>query len=524
MKVKHKLLTSFVLVSFFAAASTGFISYQVAKKALLKEEYNKLNTARETKKRQVENYFEHIGNQIVTLSENYTIIDAVRQFTDAFYSVSKDEDECDLAKTQLEQYYKESYIPAFNSKSKIKLNLDDVFPTDVESIFLQNRYIVVPKIYSEFNRMQCCEDHFVDYETAHEKYHSILKRYSETFNYYDMFLVDAEKGFVIYSEEKDIEFATNLKTGLWRNTNLGIAYRQALASDEHDFFVFTDFELYKPDFRQPSAFIASPIFDGNEKTGVLIFQIMTEKLNSIMTNDFNWSVEGMGNTGECFLVGADLLMRSESRHLFVSPQEYKARLKSSGFSNNIIEDIIANGSAILTQPVPTEAVQKALKGQTGTGILTNYLNEISLTSYSPLIYKNLNWAIISESNLEFEQVFLSLTKLRLHSVAFSSLIALLGAIISMLVSNLITTPLEKIFAGTKEITEGKPFKRVTLNSKDELGQLADSLNLMAEKLYATTYSKNQMDSLLNSMNDALFLVEPENYNGRELIIKMVNNS
>lgn len=524
MRVKQKILVSFVLVSFLAATSTGWISYEIAKKTLLKEEYNKLNATRETKKRQVESYFRQISNQIITFSENYMIIEAMQKFGDAFHSVSREEGACVDAKEKLSNYYLKNYIPKLNEKLPFLLNKKDVFPTDIETICLQSRYFSVSKGFENSKYDLYHKDFYADYEAAHNTYHPILQSYKEKFNFYNMFLVDADSGFVVYSEKKEVDFASNLKTGPWRDTNLGKVFRMAAASDSQDFCIFTDFELYLPDLLMPAAFAASPIFDGNEKIGVLVFQIKIDEINSIMTSDYRWEAEGMGKTGECYLVGADTYMRSDSRLLHESTEKYFAELKNSRFDNLTIEAIKRDSSTILVQPAASEPVMKALHGQTGAGIFRNYLNVISLTSYSPLDIPDFKWAIISESNLESEEVFLSLNKLRIHTAGIAFSIAILGAIVSIILSNLITKPLQKIILGTKEIAEGRLLKKVDIQSKDELGQLAESFNKMAENLYSTTYSKDQMDSLLNSMNDALFVVEPIDENNKDLFIKTVNEA
>ena len=56
-----------------------------------------------------------------------------------------------------------------------------------------------------------------------------------------------------------------------------------------------------------TSFIASPVFDGNKKIGVLAFQMPLEKITEIAN-----ARAGQGETGETYFVGQDLKLRSDS--------------------------------------------------------------------------------------------------------------------------------------------------------------------------------------------------------------------
>lgn len=49
--------------------------------------------------------------------------------------------------------------------------------------------------------------------------------------------------------------------------------------------------------------MSTPIFAGEKKTGVLIFQIPLKRMNAIMAQNYQWKDNGLGKTGETFLVG-----------------------------------------------------------------------------------------------------------------------------------------------------------------------------------------------------------------------------
>ena len=75
---------------------------------------------------------------------------------------------------------------------------------------------------------------------------------------------------------------------------------------------------------------------------------------------------GLGNTGETYLVGADLLMRSNS---FLDPV------------NHSVEGSFANPEL---GKVDTEAVQQAGLGNIGSQIVIDYNGNPVLSAYAPL--------------------------------------------------------------------------------------------------------------------------------------------
>lgn len=71
-------------------------------------------------------------------------------------------------------------------------------------------------------------------------------------------------------------------------------------------------------------------------------------------------------------------------------------------------------------------------------------------------------------------------------VAFSALfVFLVGGLLSYYLSSLVTRPLRQITATVSEIAAGDHSRRVGVNSKDELGQLASSFNKMLDRLEET---------------------------------------
>ena len=72
-----------------------------------------------------------------------------------------------------------------------------------------------------------------------------------------------------------------------------------------------------------------------------------------------------------------------------------------------------------------------------------------------------------------------------------------------------TKPIQELTVGAGIIGKGDLTHRVKIESEGELGQLANSFNKMTEDLQKTTVSKDYMDNIIQSMIDALIVVDTD---------------
>ncbi|HEB63505.1 MAG TPA: hypothetical protein ENJ07_03395 [Gammaproteobacteria bacterium] len=204
-----------------------------------------------------------------------------------------------------------------------------------------------------------------DYDHLHSALHTIFSQFQKTRGYYDLFLIDA-KGNVIYSIEKEPDFATNLIDGPWKDTSLAVIAGVILNEKKTDAVEFSDFSAYEPSEGEPALFVASSISDiDGELMGVLAFQIANQAINKIMH-----VTTGMGETGETYIVGKDFLMRSQSR--------------------------FSKASSVLKVRVETEPVKKALQGGNGVLEALDYRGVDVLSAYGSFKFDNTIWVVLAE--------------------------------------------------------------------------------------------------------------------------------
>ena len=205
------------------------------------------------------------------------------------------------------------------------------------------------------------------YSALHAERRDRVEDFLEIHDYYDLFMIDPD-GNVLYSYFKEPDFGTNLRTGPYAESGLARVFEESVAARDGGHVAFADFARYAPSGDAPSAFVGSPVHDDDGRVlGVLAAQISAEAVNQIMRFD-----EGMGETGETYVVGEDLLMRSDSR--FSDP------------------------STILEQTVDTESVRRAFAGETGVNEIVDYRGEDVLSAFGLMDLEGLRWAVVAEKD------------------------------------------------------------------------------------------------------------------------------
>ncbi|MCF6149843.1 MAG: hypothetical protein E3K37_14405 [Candidatus Kuenenia sp.] len=347
---------------------------------LRKEAFEKLVAIREVKKAEVERYFQTISDQVVSFSEDKMIVDAMRQFKESLRNVRAENtvsnETFEHMKNEVLSYYTGEFTSEYKEKNQGKTpNINNYFTMlDEDSIVLQYYYI-------RDNKNPLGSKHLLDrandnsqYSKIHQKIHPILRNYLERFGFYDIFLADSETGDIVYSVFKELDYTTSLIDGPYAKTNFGEAFRRANAAASNDTVVLVDYASYTPSYEAPASFIASPIFDeNNKKIGVAMFQMPIDRLNAIMGER-----SGLGKTGETYLVGPDKLMRSDS---YLDPENHT---------------VIASFRNPVKGNVDTDALHSALAGKKGAEVIKDYNNNPVLSAYTPVKVGGLTWALLAE--------------------------------------------------------------------------------------------------------------------------------
>ncbi|MGA2625318.1 MAG: HAMP domain-containing protein [Bacteroidota bacterium] len=434
LTLKTKLQLSFLLIGLLSISVTGWQTFETARDALETLTSDRLTSLREMKKRQIESHFEQIRNQVITFSEDRMIIEATRKF-----------------------------IPAFRQ------------------IVGNHTLDGNPGKFLSLTSKQTARS---EYFRIHSYYHPILQNFLRRFGYEDILIVDAKTGNIVYSVIKKSDFATSLLSGPYRETNIAKVFSDAQQAPEPSFARIADFAPYAPSGNVPASFIASPIFDGKNKIGVLLFQMSIKLINQVMTSNNHWRDEGLGETGETYIVGADYKMRTDSRFFIQEPDEYFRRLLKTGTDSSIIRQIKLQATSILLQEVHTSATIDALKGKTDTRIINDYRGIPVLSSYTPLNIPGVQWVILAE--IDTSEAFSSVHLLRERLILLGLAILFVSAVVGVVITRTISKPILSLARATEKFGKGDLSHRASPESDDEIGLLAETFNRMAENTMQNT--------------------------------------
>jgi serine phosphatase RsbU (regulator of sigma subunit) len=494
MKIGIKLTLTFLAISFISVSIIGWISYQEGKTGLEKESFNRLTAVREMKASQIEDYFVQIENQIISYSQNRTVIEAMKAFKHGFDLVPVEIDSTHHDLEDLHKYYETEYITRLNEHSTIEHHYADFIIKHKSGEILQDLYIAEnPNPVGEKHQLTYVEDSLT-YTQTHTYYHPLFKDFLEKFGYYDIFLIDVKTGDIVYTVYKEVDFGTSLKEGEFANSNLSSVYKAAVGSNDDNFVSVVDFKPYEPSYNAPAAFMASPIFDGEECIGVLAFQMPIEKINDIMTNRMEWEQVGLGTSGETYLVSEDFTLRNQSRFLIEDRENYFKMIEEIGTPKETIDKIQAFHSCIGLQEVRTDGTISALNGESNTKIFEDYRGVDVLSSYKPLEIKGLNWVIMSE--IDKAEAFAPITKLRDQILFFFGVTILIILIISFFVAKQITKPIKSLTRTSRELARGNWDVEVKVEQKDEIGILALSFKSMQQSLHKMIDDLNEANHTL----------------------------
>ncbi len=478
LSIRSRLMLMLILVSAISSMVLIYIGYVNGKNAINESIFNQLTSVKASKKYQIESYFREIGNITEVLGENDMIAQALSDFKSGFRSIGKTELNAECSQ-RLSTHYDE-FLDQVSQNMDIKDNPELYYPTSVEACYLQYEYIIEnPNPSGEKHLMVDAEDGSV-YNLAHQKYHQYLTDFIEKFGFYDIFLIDLELGDIVYTAYKETDYATNLYTGPYRESNLAQLARKLRSNSDINKASFTDFENYRPSYGAPAAFVGIPITEGAATVGALVLQLPVGEINKIMTGDNNWESDGLGESGETYLVGDDFMMRSISRFYLQDTVGYRQALVDLGIEEDEVDKMYRIGTTILHQRVKTEGVTEALAGKSETKVIEDYRFIPVLSSYAPLQLRDLNWAILSE--IDKAEANIPINQFKKKVFIALCIIVLLVTFLAMYLASKFVQPIEKLSEGVRRLNDGDYSQEIMIDSKDEFGELANSFNEMTHNI------------------------------------------
>ncbi len=396
-----KILAIFVLVSVVAIAAVTGVSVVRSSQALRAQAFNQLASVHAIKQQQIRDYFKRVMDDIHVVARSTDAKDAIHAFV---------------------QYHVEMDIQA-----------DENYDLSSSAAAVTATY---EEIYAEAN--------------------ANLAKYADVYGYYDVFLICGPHGHVMYTWAKEADLGENLSVGTYRDSGLARAWA---AARESDGAVVVDMSPYEPSGNAPAMFLAEAIRDNGVVIGVLAIQTPLDEINDIMH-----ARAGMGESGETYLVGKDLLMRSDS---YLDPVNHSVEASLNG-------TVEVNG-------VDTHATREAFAGRPGHAVIEDYNGIPVLSSWATIDIGGVEWAIIAEiDEAEIEQ---PVRQLVIFVVAIAIAVLVLVVVVALLFSRTISKPLGLVTEAADSIAAGDfNVERIERKARDEIGAMADAFGQMTEEL------------------------------------------
>lgn len=493
-----KLFAVLLLLGVVAVVITSVLGYIRAREALEKVIFDQLTSARETKANQVEAYFRTVRSEMRLLAASKMVVDAMKGFRDTVDELDRREVPEETRQKVL-GWYNDEYMPMVRRVLNKDVPVDDFLPVGAAPYFLQKSYIVDNPHPAARRKLMDDAGDGSAYSKVHAAYHPLMRTAAETLGFFDFLMVDPRTGRIIYSVDKEGDFATSLLAGPYRNSNIASAAARCAQSPDPSATCLDDFAPYLPADGTPAAFIAAPVIDQGAVIGVLVAELSINELDDIVTGGRRWRHEGFGATGEAYLVGPDFLVRSNGRNFFERRDVYFSELKAGGASDEDIANIRRYGTPILHQHADTAATRAAIGGVEGVGEIIGYRGIPTLASWGPVKIGGVNWALVVK--IDSAEAFAPIYRLEraLMMVGVVAFVVLL--ITAAWLSRSLLGPLRDLTAGVRRFAAGDYGAHVPVRSRDEIGQLCLAFNGMVDELH----EKNQLIEAKNRENEELLL-------------------
>lgn len=386
---RRKVLLILLLVGLLPALTVVCAALYISSNSIESMAYDSLAALRDNKKSSVLEYINGLERQVLLMSQNPFINAGIKAFNSAYADVSELA-RLNQAKEDVLHFYKEEFNPTLtaNSSGLSTPSMTSILNSMSDTaVILQQAYITnnANPVGNKNNLQSSLLN--INYDQVHQEFHPYLSKVQEQFGFYDVFFINPQ-GDIVYSVFKEVDFGTSLSDGPYKDSGLARVYRDALTLRSGE-LATTDFSLYVPSYNAPAGFISTPIYDRVGKlVGVLAIQFPIDKLNEKMSDRI-----GLGSTGEVYLVGDDLRLRSDT---YLDAKNY-----------SVINSFLKGD----VNKINTESVRRAVDGESGTDIILNYKGDKVLSAFAPLQLNGFTWAFIAEmsENEALESVSFLLT-------------------------------------------------------------------------------------------------------------------
>lgn len=383
------LVIAILFLGFALACLFVYTQYNQTKDAIENRVFAELSSRGDKKSQEIESHFMEWQNGIEQLRSNTTLLKAMLDLRDAFNAFKAPAEHEQLQRSDLTKYLQTNVLPVLE-KRQANATLETLLPDNARTLALQDIFIASnPKPFGDKEYLNAPKSNN-SYSRVHSLFHSFLLTLREKLDVDDLLLIDIKTGNVVYTVEKEIDFATNLSAGFMKESNLAALYNDIKGALQKKDAKLIDYQFYLPSLAEPKAFIGLAIYQGDELVGILAAKVGLKYINAVMQEHKKKNEE----IEDSFLVGENLLMHSNSALYVKDPDTYLKNLASAGYPQQSINKIKAYNSTALIQKVPYHVVLQGLTGTYGVDTTRDEMGREILISFTPVRLANVRFAAI----------------------------------------------------------------------------------------------------------------------------------
>ena len=284
------------------------------------------------------------------------------------------------------------------------------------------------------------------YDAPHKRFHPGFRTLQVERGYSDVLLISAT-GDVVYSVAKNMDFAGNVVADPALSAS-GLGQAFVAAKDLADgSAAFVDFSIYGP-VNAPQSFMAMPVYDKDEKTGVMVLAISPAAMSAKVS-----ALSGMGQSGEVVVVGQDGLLRSESP--------------------KTAED------DVLVTALTSDVVTAAFSGQSGEGMSTDYRGAPMVVRAEPISVGGVTWAVTAVQ--PEDEALAPVVSMRNMTLLVGGVLLAIAAVLGFFFARSISRPISRLTHTMETLADGDLAVEVSGGHRgDEIGAMARAVEVFRQ--------------------------------------------
>jgi class 3 adenylate cyclase len=482
------LIVAFVSLTFVAVAVVSWIGYVSARTSLREASERQLLGLQRSKSAMVKATLDSARNEVLSLAASSVVVSASSELRATYRQLDRETITPGM-KEEIERFYKDEFEPALMAKSSLAAPEESLLPSSTAGLYVDYYYMAkAPKPYGQ-RRMNQSDTDQSPYGKAVAKYLPELNDAVERLGLENITLVDPETLEVFFTIEQSTVVGTNIATGPYSGTNMANLGRVLARSQIKGDYKVADFEMYLPALGSPRAFLGTPVFDGPRVIAVMILRIPNEQIARILSGNRSWEAEGLGKSGEVYLLGPDQTMRTDSRALIEDKDAFIKALRRSTLTSGNVDKIDKLGTTILTLPVKHEAAAAALRGESGLKRLNDYRGVPSLMAYGPVDLDSVRWGVIAK--IDEAEAMAPLREYAVRVLVWGVGLSILATMLALAAAHTLTKPITVLVKAAKKVSQGALDVEVDVVARDEYREFGEVFNEMVSNLRTSRHQLQQ---------------------------------